>query len=82
MGTILISGKDKGNGCVPLTLGPEVIRLFSCLTQLSIKFFLFINVKMPTIVGILIFKSRKNTILDLPEPEKIEFLDIYILMSS
>ena len=31
---------------------PEVIKLFSCSTQLSIKFFLLINVKMPTIVGI------------------------------
>ena len=30
--------------------GPEVIKLFSCSTQLSITFFLLINVKMPTIV--------------------------------
>ena len=59
-----------------------VIKLFSCSTQLSMKFsmfismkifsffsnsdqpkvlfFLLINVKMPTIVGILIFMSRKN----------------------
>ena len=81
MGIILISGKDKGNGCGPLTPGPEVIKLFSCSTQLSIKFFLLINVKMPTIVGILIFMSRKNTILGLAEPEKVEFLDIYIIMS-
>ena len=50
--------------------GPEVIKLFSCSTQLSIKFFLLINVKMPTIVGILTFMSRKNTILGLHEPEK------------
>ena len=28
--------------------GPEVIKLFSCSTQLSTKFFLLINVKMPT----------------------------------
>ena len=27
---------------------PEVIKLFSCSTQLSTKFILFINVKMPT----------------------------------
>ena len=38
--------------------GPEVIKLFSCLTQLSMKFYLLINVKMPTIVGILTFMSR------------------------
>ena len=50
--------------------GPEVIKLFSCSTQLSIKFFLLINVKMPTIVGILTFVSRKNSILGLSESEK------------
>ena len=50
--------------------GPEVIKLFSCSTQLSMKFFLLINVKMPTIVGILTFMSRKNCILSLSEPEK------------
>ena len=33
--------------------GPEVIKLFSCSTQLSMKFSPHINVKMPTIVGIL-----------------------------
>ena len=49
---------------------PEVIKVVSCSTQLSMEFFLFINVKMPTIVGILTFISRKNTILGLSEPEK------------
>ena len=64
--------------------GPEVIKLFSCSTQLSMKFlmlisieiyknqlfflgsdkprmlcFLLINVKMPTVVGILTLMSRK-----------------------
>ena len=38
--------------------GPEVINL-SCSTQLSMKNFLLINVKMPTMVGILTFMSRK-----------------------
>ena len=41
--------------------GPEVIKLFSCSTQLSTKFIPLINVKMPTIVGILTFISRINT---------------------
>ena len=50
--------------------GPEVIKLFSCSTQLSMKFFLFINVKMPTIVGILTFMNRKNSIISLSEPKK------------
>ena len=64
--------------------GPEVIKLFSCSTQLSTKFqlliktkkrqmkmflalslsdivfIMLINVKMPTIVGILTFMSRIN----------------------
>ena len=34
------------------------------------KFFLLMNVKMPTVVGILTFMSRKNSILDLSEPKK------------
>ena len=42
--------------------GFEVIKLFSCSTQLSTKFILLINVKMPTIVaGILTFISMINT---------------------
>ena len=40
--------------------GPEVIKLFPCSTQLSTKFILLINVKMPTIVGILTFISMIN----------------------
>ena len=39
---------------------PQVIKLFSCSTQLRLKFILLINVKMPTIVGILTFISRIN----------------------
>ena len=40
--------------------GSEVIKLFTFSTQLSIKFILLINVKMPKIVGILTFMSRIN----------------------
>ena len=46
---------------------PEVIKLFSCSTQLSMKFSPLINVKMPTIVGILTYMSGKNNILGLTE---------------
>ena len=60
--------------------GPEVIKLFSCSTQLSMNFFLLINVKMPTVVGILTFMSGKNNILGLSELKKAEFLDIFILL--
>ena len=46
------------------------------------KFFLLINIKMPKIVGILTFMSSKNGIICLSAPEKAEFLDIFILMST
>ena len=49
--------------------------------QLSMKFFLPINVKTPAIVGILTLMSGKNNILGLSEPEKAEVLNIFILMS-
>ena len=42
--------------------GPEVIKHFPYSTQLSTKFILLINVKMPTIVGILTLISMINTI--------------------
>ena len=57
--------------------GPEIIKLFSCSTQLSMKFFLLINVKMPTIVGILTFMSRKKSILGSSETTKAEFFLYY-----
>ena len=40
---------------------PEVIKLFPCSTQLSTTFILIINVKMPTIVGIV----KMPTIVDI-----------------
>ena len=42
-------------------LAPEVIKLFPWSTQLSTKFIRLINVKMPSIVGILTFMSMVNT---------------------
>ena len=45
--------------------GPEVIKLFSCSTQLTMKFSLLRNMKMPTIVGIFIFISREIFMLSL-----------------
>ena len=38
--------------------GPEIMHFISFSTQLSLKFILLINVKMPTLVGILTFISR------------------------
>ena len=43
-------------------------------------FFLLIDVKMPTIVGILTYMSGKNGILGLSEPNNAAFLDSFILM--
>ena len=40
---------------------PAVIKLFPCSTQLSMKFILLINVKMPTLVGTLTFTRKINT---------------------
>ena len=53
-----------------LNPGPEIIKLLSCSSQLSMKFLLLINLKMPTIVGILTFISMKNSILGLSEHKK------------
>ena len=53
--------------------GPEVIKLFSCSTQLSKKFIQLINVKMPIIVGILTFISMINT-----APESFKARKIFI----
>ena len=43
------------------------------------KFSLLINVKMPTVVGILTFMSRKSSILGLYEHENAESLDIFYM---
>ena len=51
-------------GSIPfgaMIIRPRGYKLFSCSTQLSMKFILLINVKMPTVVGILIFISMINT---------------------
>ena len=48
---------------------PGVIKK-SCSTYLSMKLFLLINVKMPTVVAILTFMSRENSILSLSEPKQ------------
>ena len=47
--------------------GPEVIKLFSCSTPLSMKFSLLINMNMQKIVGIFIFISRENFMLSKKE---------------
>ena len=57
---IRITGKPGFTGTkLDIKPGSEVIKLFSCSTQLSMKFSLLINMKMPTVVGIFIFITEK-----------------------
>ena len=44
--------------------------IFSCLKHSDVVFILHINVKMPTIVGILTFLNRINFMLSLVEHEQ------------
>ena len=53
---------------------PQGYKTFFMLNSGELEFFKLINVKMPTVVGILTFMSRKNSILGLSEPEKADFL--------
>ena len=59
---LLISGPPQHQSDMPHPR-PEVNKLFSCYAQLRLKFIQLINVKMPTIVGILTFISRINYML-------------------
>ena len=72
--------KETSNDQELIQTGPEVIKLFSC-SSIEHVFFLLINVQMPTIVGILTFMNRKNSILGLSESEKAEILHMFILKS-
>ena len=49
---------------------PRGYKTFFMLNSAEHEFFLVINVKMPTMVGILTFMSRKNSVIGLFEPEK------------
>ena len=51
--------------------GPEVIKVFSCSTEH--KFIMLINVKMPTIFGILTFMSLIKTISESLKARKVFF---------
>ena len=50
---------------------PEVKKTFSCSTQLSMKFIILINVKIPTMVGIVAFISMMNTTSESLKARKI-----------
>ena len=48
----------------------DVMKIFSCSTQLSMKFFLSINVKMPTNCWHINIYEQKNSVIGLFEPQK------------
>ena len=57
---LFLTVPEVGLQCVTVVFpGLEAIKML-CSTQLSTKFILLINVKMPTIVGILTFICRIN----------------------
>ena len=62
-----------------LCSGPE-LNFFSCSTQLSMKFIILINVKMPTIVGILTFISMANTTSE--RLKAVLFFSLLVFISS
>ena len=61
---------------------PEVIKLFPCSNQLSMKFIVFINVKMPTIVGILAYINMINTTSECLKARRVNIFSIFVNMSS
>ena len=50
----------RGDVCCLQTPDPEVIKLCSCSTQLSMNFSLLMNMKMANIIGIFVFISREK----------------------
>ena len=53
--------------------GLKVIKQILCSNQISMEFIMLINVKMPTIVGILTFIRIVNT-----PSEKLKAINIYV----
>ena len=66
--------------CVESKTEPEIMELFPCSTQLSMKFFLLINVKIPTTVGILTLMSGKISNLCLSNAEKKPHFLIFLYL--
>ena len=62
--------------------GPDVIKLFSCSTQLSTKYILLINIKMPTIVGISTFITMINKTSESLKARKVVIFSSLVFMSS
>ena len=61
--------------------GPKVIKLCSCSSQLSMKFTMLTNVKMPRIVDILTSINMINTISESLKARKVMPIIVNILTS-
>ena len=68
---VLLGGSVPGDSRTIDVAWPEVIKLCLCSTQLSMKFIMPINVKMPTIVGILTFISMINATSESLKTRKV-----------
>ena len=64
-------------GCRHLQPGPEVLKLFPCSNQLSMKFFLLINVKNANNCWHFNIYERENNILGLSAPKKTPDFFLY-----
>ena len=62
--------------------GPKVIKLLSYSTQLSMKFILLINVKMPTIVIFKTFISIVNMLIDVKMPTIASILTFISMINT
>ena len=78
----LTTATDNLCNQIELRSGLWVIKLFSCSTQLSTKFIVLINVKMPTIVGILTFISMINTTSERLKARNFFICQYFSFMSS
>ena len=86
----LLIGRTIGLGCTYMYLycithpiyakfWPRGYKSLSWSNQLSMKFIMLINVKMPTIVGILTFMSMVNTISEFESKKSLYFSALLLL---
>ena len=66
----------------PVRSGPEVIKLFSCSTQLSTKFELLIKSKIPTNKQVSCFKSLKCCVYHANNVKMQTIVGILTFMST
>ena len=63
--------------------GPEVIKLFSCSTELSMKFHLVIKIKIPTIKTCFMLNSAEHSCsAELSMKEVLNIVNIFRFVSK